>query len=186
MKDADSAEDREQLQQCLPLAVLKHYCYCHYDYCELLLQQCLPLAVLKLATRALVFIMLTPSCNSAYRLRYWNLSVPFSISNSMQGCNSAYRLRYWNASNLSARASASALLQQCLPLAVLKPTLQSFSVTPILIVATVLTACGIETRTNPQNPPAPTMRCNSTYRLRYATKGARQQRSKATMRPAHL
>ena len=28
--------------------------------------------------------------------------------------------------------------------------------------------------------------CNSTYRLRYAPKGARQQRSKATMRSAHL
>lgn len=28
--------------------------------------------------------------------------------------------------------------------------------------------------------------CNSIYRLRYATKGARQQRSKATMRTAHL
>ena len=28
--------------------------------------------------------------------------------------------------------------------------------------------------------------CNSSYRLRYAQKGARQQRSKATMRSAHL
>ena len=28
--------------------------------------------------------------------------------------------------------------------------------------------------------------CNSAYRLQYATKGARQQRSKATMRSAHL
>ena len=28
--------------------------------------------------------------------------------------------------------------------------------------------------------------CNSTYRLRYAPKGTRQQRSKATMRSAHL
>ena len=28
--------------------------------------------------------------------------------------------------------------------------------------------------------------CNSTYRLRYVTQGARQQRSKATMRSAHL
>ena len=29
-------------------------------------------------------------------------------------------------------------------------------------------------------------RCNSTYRLRYTPKGARQQRSRATMRHAHL
>ena len=28
--------------------------------------------------------------------------------------------------------------------------------------------------------------CNSTYRLRYATKGARQQRSEETRRTAHL
>ena len=28
--------------------------------------------------------------------------------------------------------------------------------------------------------------CNSIYRLRYATKGARQQRSEETMRTAHL
>ena len=28
--------------------------------------------------------------------------------------------------------------------------------------------------------------CNSTYRLRYAPKGARRQRSKATMKSAHL
>ena len=28
--------------------------------------------------------------------------------------------------------------------------------------------------------------CNSTYRLRYATKGTRQQRSEETMRTAHL
>ena len=78
-------------------------------------------------------------------------------------------------------------------------------------VATVLTACGIETFTNPRQSinslplqqylplavlkPAiqhASMRkedccsCNSTYRLRYATKGARQQRSEETMRTAHL
>ena len=32
----------------------------------------------------------------------------------------------------------------------------------------------------------PLFSCNSPYRLRYAPKGARQQRSEATMRSAHL
>lgn len=55
-------------------------------------------------------------------------------------------------------------------------------------VATVPTVYGIETHEQlylNQNPLI-SYSCNSTYRLRYATKGARQQRSKATMRPAHL
>ena len=52
-------------------------------------------------------------------------------------------------------------LQQYLPLAVLKHSIQAYRLRRI--------EC-----------------CNSTYRLRYATKGARKQRSKATMRPAHL
>ena len=54
------------------------------------------------------------------------------------------------------------------------------TVTPKLIsavlvseVATVLTACGIETLPNvQQNVDEPLRSCNSTYRLRYATKGA--------------
>ena len=79
-------------------------------------------------------------------------------------------------------------------------------------VATVLTACGIETRASRETRrdkegscnSAYRLRywnatleaalaksldfnsCNSAYRLQYATKGARQQRSKATMRSAHL
>ena len=52
---------------------------------------------------------------------------------------------------------------------------------------TVLTVYGIETLL-PFLPPLYVLllSCNSTYRLRYATKGARQQRSEATMRSAHL
>ena len=53
------------------------------------------------------------------------------------------------------------LLQQHLPFTVLKPCLVSFV---ILLRKS----------------------CNSTYRSRYAPKGARQQRNKATMRSAHL
>ena len=52
--------------------------------------------------------------------------------------------------------------------------------------ATVPTACGIETLTCSVLSHLVVYRCNNTYRLRYAPKGARQQRSKATMRSAHL
>ena len=52
--------------------------------------------------------------------------------------------------------------------------------------ATVPTACGIETLTCSVLSHLVVYRCNNTYRLRYAPKGARQQRSKATMRSTHL
>ena len=53
-------------------------------------------------------------------------------------------------------------------------------------VATVLTVYGIETKEHEHKYNLVHSRCNSTYRLWYATKGARQQRSKATMSSAHL
>ena len=55
----------------------------------------------------------------------------------------------------------------------------------IILVATVLTVHGIETDILVITFLL-TGRCNSTYRLRYAPKGARRQRSKAMMRSAHL
>ena len=63
------------------------------------------------------------SCNSAYRLRYWNEIIMSMIKTMIEGCNSAYRLRYWN------------------------NNLQHFELIFFWIykVATVLTACGIET-----------------------------------------
>ena len=61
------------------------------------------------------------------------------------GCNSAYRLRYWNDEQGKRIKTATLWLQQCLPLAVLKLSLSKKLVHIFLIVATVLTACGIET-----------------------------------------
>ena len=85
-----------------------------------LLQQCLPLAVLKRKISVLKKSRY-PSCNSAYRLRYWNyhgvvlLSLDSVVATVLTACgietwyccstlevvtivccNSAYRLRYWN------------------------------------------------------------------------------------------
>ena len=36
------------------------------------------------------------SCNSTYRLRYWNSVSPASVVSNTSCCNSTYRLRYWN------------------------------------------------------------------------------------------
>ena len=77
------------------------------------------------------------SCNSAYRLRYWNRlqdvvsyaderlklqqCLPFTVlklkdidvfcidivDNNILGCNSAYRLRYWNTKNINPSVSKS-------------------------------------------------------------------------------
>ena len=112
------------------------------------LQQYLPFTVLKLRYTNLVAIIMPNSCNSTYRLRYWNLKsmTRFLTTILHQGCNSTYRLRYWNSSS-SSSFSISLMLQQYLPFTVLKPTKiilhdqdQSHS-----CVATVLTVYGIET-----------------------------------------
>ena len=58
------------------------------------------------------------------------------------------------------------LLQQHLPLAVLKLLQYCRSATVIYTVATVLTACGIETPSLLHYRWS-NLRCNSTYRLRY-------------------
>ena len=100
-------------------------------------------------------------CNSTYRLRYWNLKKRFTVDFLRLCCNSPYRLRYWNLRH------------------------QRYS-SIYLGVATVLTVYGIETRQTFCQDLLMREGCNSTYRLRYALKGARQQRSKATMRSAHL
>ena len=59
------------LQQCLPFTVLKRNDFHNRAKSKSMLQQCLPFTVLKR-----VISLETPparlSCNSAYRLRYWN------------------------------------------------------------------------------------------------------------------
>ena len=63
------------------------------------------------------------SCNSTYRLRYWNLSDFLGRPGLRFSCNGAYRLRYWN-KNQTLNLSLPSVAQK---------------------VATALTACGIET-----------------------------------------
>ena len=108
-------------------------------------------------------------CNSTYRLRYWNHNDVVAPVLTTSSCNSTYRLRYWNETEKSFKVNISRL-QQYLPLAVLKLSLCAthsdevvlvccnstyrlrywnninIIITPsISLVATVLTACGIET-----------------------------------------
>ena len=95
------------------------------------------------------------SCNSTYRLRYWNLIKVRTLHNLLvataptacgietdlydvmsmatgKGCNSTYRLRYWNCRDLAGLYT--------------KPQ-----------VATAPTACGIETCPPPPSPLPPSL-----------------------------
>ena len=111
----------DSLQQYLPLAVLKLNSFWHVrSVCLNKLQQYLPLAVLK---------------------QPW---APPSIFLDSASCNSTYRLRYWNAHTINIMNITITLLQQYLPLAVLK-LIVPYKPCRLLWVATVLTACGIET-----------------------------------------
>ena len=205
------------LQQYLPFTVLKQeYRTAYWAWCEL--QQYLPFTVLKPKAGGRTLVD-RPCCNSTYRLRYWNFRnrnyfdetymlqqyLPFTVLKRTNdgrlvmtfiivSCNSTYRLRYWNPDKPLRHPFQTLLsmLQQYLPFTVLK---QSFIWNAmrycILIVATVLTVYGIETKLpasiwelwivkvatvltvygietheihlNPRN----LHRCNSTYRLRY-------------------
>ena len=109
------------------------------------------------------------SCNSTYRLRYWNWVLKKrrkKLMNELQqhlplavlkltltetflfpgniSCNSTYRLRYWNLNYISYIYHFRSL-QQHLPLAVLKLILPHIKTKQMPTVATALTACGIET-----------------------------------------
>ena len=110
--------------------------------------------------------MILLSCNSTYRLRYWNDTRYRKARNTYMCCNSTYRLRYWNFPRIKIQDGDT------------------------LSVATVLTVYGIETEVH-QDPPysygglqqylpftvlkqeyrtaywAWKEGCNSTYRLRY-------------------
>ena len=118
------------------------YFWRYINYLLMVLQQCLPLAVLKLSLSKKHKGSNT-GCNSAYRLRYWNLMEYVQYSVTILGCNSAYRLRYWNGTLFT---EGGHIMSK---------------------VATVLTACGIETRKMLLACSSTLKSCNSAYRLRY-------------------
>ena len=87
------------------------------------------------------------SCNSAYRLRYWNHCNELQQRLWTRRCNSAYRLRYWNLTHLLHLANllhVATVLTACGIETFAEPVMAMIT----LAVATVLTACGIETMVN--------------------------------------
>ena len=112
-----------------------------------LLQQHLPLAVLKHVVIVAKAVFLD-SCNSTYRLRYWNFSSnSLHSSTTTFSCNSTYRLRYWNP-GVPATTADFMLVATALTACGIETKPPSISSTEPL-VATALTACGIETYNNP-------------------------------------
>ena len=131
------------------------------------LQQCLPLAVLKPQSFRNRFVLIFVSCNSAYRLRYWNPS-PFRDFTKIPSVATVLTARGIETAEYFWCADASTKLQQCLPLAVLKLIYFLLSLEVHHIVAIVPTACGIETLlTKNIWHLKGGLGCNSAYRLRY-------------------
>ena len=97
-----------ELQQCLPFTVLKLINITFSPFTDMKLQQCLPFTVLKLASELFISYGFISSCNSAYRLRYWNVTIAFFMI-FLLGCNSTYHLRYWNCNFIKYFLSISAL-----------------------------------------------------------------------------
>ena len=156
------------------------------------MQQYLPFTVLKLLKLSNL-VTLIFSCNSTYRLRYWNAcscwimvsgtsvatvltvyGIETHLKRLVSGetsycCNSTYRLRYWNCSlALASIVSFNTLLQQYLPFTVLKPYPVIFFLDNVFelqqyLPFTVLKLACSSTCFNTNNPSC----CNSTYRLRY-------------------
>ena len=134
------------------------------------LQQYLPFTVLKQLIIHYRSIENSLSCNSTYRLRYWNANFsrlfltlldavatvltvygietnvsPISTLLRASSCNSTYRLRYWNNIIVDICVLVGILLQQYLPFTVLKLPLYLCFQGNLTMVATVLTVYGIET-----------------------------------------
>ena len=135
------------LQQYLPLAVLKlsHSYNNYFTPIFRLLQQYLPLAVLKPVSFTWITAELNrSSCNSTYRLRYWNVC--------------CFEFSFYFSPLVATVLTACGIetLLDCAQLSLL-----------VFEVATVLTACGIETFFKLRFLPFERVCCNSTYRLRY-------------------
>ena len=91
--------------------------------------------------------MKVTSCNSAYRLRYWNgpaITIVLPLRQELQQCLPFTVLKLLLA--LVATKVAPLKLQQCLPFTVLKLIMNMYKGGIIMKVATVLTVYGIETQ----------------------------------------
>ena len=87
------------------------------------------------------------SCTVATVLTVYGIETDkaIEIHNEYMSCNSTYRLRYWNTPLYLALKANVSELQQYLPFTVLKPVLYDPPYRRLSSVATVLTVYGIET-----------------------------------------
>ena len=108
------------LQQCLPFTVLKPFFNCIKTNNSCLLQQCLPFTVLKRLIYV-NFIWVYIRCNSAYRLRYWNLYLQLSKKNFTLVATVLTVYGIETSIIVLLKYKVPRLLQQCLPFTVLKP-----------------------------------------------------------------
>ena len=108
------------------------------------------------------------SCNSTYRLRYWNLSERWPVAQitiAVATVLTVYGIEtlHW----CQPPEEHTYKLQQYLPFTVLKRhAISGTKPLMVMIVATVLTVYGIETHSR-QQQLLTSFCCNSTYRLRY-------------------
>ena len=130
------------------------------------MQQYLPFTVLKLQNSYFIILKFN-SCNSTYRLRYWNPEFFNAALGDLDiGCNSTYRLRYWNFKRLIYSFRKDKVLQQYLPFTVLKHLDNSLIEIIRFCVVTAPTVYGIETQLS-SNIIRLMFCCNSTYHLWY-------------------
>ena len=137
---------KSSLQQCLPLAVLKQRYTPNIWSISPTLQQCLPLAVLKLTLKQVVkanmyLSVATVLTACGIETMLVRVSPPFTICVATVLTACGIETQRNNTIPLGVHS-----LQQCLPLAVLKPFRMRLTSNRTSSVATVLTACGIETK----------------------------------------
>ena len=138
-----------KLQQYLPLAVLKRESIPQYWNCSQNVATVLTACGIETFSWWIPFLpSIRHSCNSTYRLRYWNsIIIRRIITYNFICCNSTYRLRYWNALKL---------------LGIHLPTVSGCNSTYRLRYWNKGTSRSV-TKTDKG--------CNSTYRLRYWNTG---------------
>ena len=129
------APSYDGLQQHLPLAVCGAECETAEEQSDgevhtsqvperregktkMMKQQYLPFTVLKRHTVFCIRCVFRTSCNSTYRLRYWNSFLLNSNGCKPASCNNTYRLRYWNIRACKYNGLSFGQLELHLPLAV--------------------------------------------------------------------
>ena len=84
------------LQQYLPFTVLKRSPLIFQRLDVEYVATVLTVYGIETLRNLIILLVLIMSCNSTYRLRYWNIRMRNLQNVLLWSCNSTYRLRYWN------------------------------------------------------------------------------------------